>query len=242
VTPALVPKRASGCMRSVVGADRRRSLRSCRSTALLRHRIRSRAVGARVARYYDPSTAQFATRDPLEAQTGAPYSYAGGDPLDASDPSGLDWCVGSVCLGFHPSDAIKPIVNIGRGASFGLSDNIANWISPGASCTVDQNALDQFLGGAASTAVFGELRAIRGAYVGATRAIPFIAESPEDAYALRNGLKVAARELTPRPFRYLAQLRRGASYADMLAEKGAAGVIASASRTNPWVNFFFGLE
>jgi RHS repeat-associated protein len=108
------------------------------------------------ARYYDPTTAQFLTRDPLEAETGAPYSYAGSDPLDASDPSGLDWCVGSVCLGFHPSDAIRPIVNIGRGASFGLSDKIANWISPGASCTVDQNAGYQALGSAATlVATFG---------------------------------------------------------------------------------------
>jgi RHS repeat-associated protein len=103
------------------------------------------------ARYYDPSTAQFLTRDPLEDETGAPYSYAGSDPLDNSDPSGLDWCVGDYCLGFHPSDAIKPIVNIGRGASFGLSDKIADWISPGASCTVEQDSLDKALGGGATT-------------------------------------------------------------------------------------------
>ena len=102
------------------------------------------------ARYYDPATAQFLTRDPLEAETGAPYSYAGNDPVDNSDPSGMDWCVGDWCLGFHPSRAINPIVNIGRGASFGLSDRIANWISPGASCTVSQNAGDQLLGQAAT--------------------------------------------------------------------------------------------
>ncbi|MGY0231467.1 DUF6531 domain-containing protein [Longispora urticae] len=40
-------------------------------------------------RYYDPATGQFLTRDPLVAETGAPYSYAGGDPVNASDPSGL---------------------------------------------------------------------------------------------------------------------------------------------------------
>lgn len=40
-------------------------------------------------RYYDPATGQFLTRDPLEAQTGQPYSYTGDDPLNATDPSGL---------------------------------------------------------------------------------------------------------------------------------------------------------
>ncbi len=41
------------------------------------------------ARYYDPATAQFLTRDPIEALTQQPYQYAHGDPLDETDPSGL---------------------------------------------------------------------------------------------------------------------------------------------------------
>lgn len=41
------------------------------------------------ARYYDPTTAQFITRDPLEAQTGAPYTYAADNPTNATDPTGL---------------------------------------------------------------------------------------------------------------------------------------------------------
>ena len=43
-------------------------------------------------RYYDLATGQFISRDPLTAMTGAPYSYAGGNPLNETDPSGL--CVG----------------------------------------------------------------------------------------------------------------------------------------------------
>jgi hypothetical protein len=43
------------------------------------------------ARVYDPATAQFPTRGPLEAITGEPYSYTADDPLNASDPSGLDF-------------------------------------------------------------------------------------------------------------------------------------------------------
>jgi hypothetical protein len=41
------------------------------------------------ARYYDPTTAQFLTRDPIEQLTQQPYQYANGDPLDQVDPLGL---------------------------------------------------------------------------------------------------------------------------------------------------------
>jgi RHS repeat-associated protein len=48
------------------------------------------------ARYYDPSTRQFLTRDPLVTLTRAPYSYVGDNPLNLTDPSGqwgfLDGC------------------------------------------------------------------------------------------------------------------------------------------------------
>jgi uncharacterized protein RhaS with RHS repeats len=43
------------------------------------------------ARYYDPTTGQFLTRDPLEAITRSAYGYVGGSPLNASDPLGLCW-------------------------------------------------------------------------------------------------------------------------------------------------------
>ena len=43
------------------------------------------------ARYYDPESAQFLTRDPLEATTGNPYGYTDGNPLQFTDPLGLDW-------------------------------------------------------------------------------------------------------------------------------------------------------
>jgi RHS repeat-associated protein len=41
------------------------------------------------ARTYDPATGQFLSPDPLEAITGEPYNYAGDDPVNRSDPSGL---------------------------------------------------------------------------------------------------------------------------------------------------------
>lgn len=49
------------------------------------------------ARYYDPATAAFLTRDPLAAQTRRPYGYAGDNPLTYTDPLGLCWGPDSVC-------------------------------------------------------------------------------------------------------------------------------------------------
>ena len=42
-----------------------------------------------VHRYYDPSTGQFLSVDPLAAETGTPYAFTGGDPVNGRDPSGL---------------------------------------------------------------------------------------------------------------------------------------------------------
>jgi RHS repeat-associated protein len=41
------------------------------------------------ARYYDPATGQFLSRDPLAAITGSAYGYVFGDPLNGIDPSGM---------------------------------------------------------------------------------------------------------------------------------------------------------
>jgi RHS repeat-associated protein len=41
------------------------------------------------ARYYDPATEQFISRDRLGALTGQPYVYVRDNPINAVDPSGL---------------------------------------------------------------------------------------------------------------------------------------------------------
>lgn len=54
------------------------------------------------ARYYDPVTTQFLTRDPLEKATQSAYNYSGNNALSYSDPSGLisiGQC-GTVQIGF----------------------------------------------------------------------------------------------------------------------------------------------
>jgi RHS repeat-associated protein len=42
-----------------------------------------------VNRYYDPSTDQFLSVDPMVGVTGEPYAFTGDDPLNATDPLGL---------------------------------------------------------------------------------------------------------------------------------------------------------
>ncbi len=41
------------------------------------------------ARYYDPTTGQFLTRDPAFTATLSAYGYTGNDPVNGSDPTGL---------------------------------------------------------------------------------------------------------------------------------------------------------
>jgi hypothetical protein len=41
------------------------------------------------ARYYDAVAQQFISRDPLEGVSGQPYVYAGGNPVNATDPTGM---------------------------------------------------------------------------------------------------------------------------------------------------------
>jgi RHS repeat-associated protein len=46
------------------------------------------------ARYYDPSTGQFLTRDPIASITQEPYSYASNNPINVTDLTGMcPWCI-----------------------------------------------------------------------------------------------------------------------------------------------------
>jgi RHS repeat-associated protein len=51
------------------------------------------------ARFYDPSTGQFLSRDPAVATTRLPYVYTGDNPLSATDPSGLWGFINNFDLG-----------------------------------------------------------------------------------------------------------------------------------------------
>lgn len=74
------------------------------------------------ARYYDPATARFLTRDPLEAITRDPYGYSGANPLNYTDPSGL----------FVPPPPIPVLAPVAVGvavgvASFTVTYGTLNW-------------------------------------------------------------------------------------------------------------------
>jgi RHS repeat-associated protein len=83
------------------------------------------------ARYYDPTTAQFLTVDPLVQTTNQPYSYANNNPTNTTDPTGLcGWeCVYSALEGFA------------NGITGGAVAYIDELISPGSTCTYDHDGV-----------------------------------------------------------------------------------------------------
>jgi RHS repeat-associated protein len=70
------------------------------------HRRRATEIASPVNRYYDPGTGQFLSVDPLVNLTEQPYQYAGDDPVNNTDPTGL-FCI----LGHNPDGSC-------RGASY----------------------------------------------------------------------------------------------------------------------------
>jgi RHS repeat-associated protein len=64
------------------------------------------------ARYYDPSSGQFLTRDPIAALTEEPYGYVNRNPMNGTDPSGLcgpfgnGGCLGGSLVPNKVSDAV----------------------------------------------------------------------------------------------------------------------------------------
>lgn len=95
------------------------------------------------ARYYDPTTAQFLTPDPLFAITGSRYGYAGNDPINYDDPLGLcswtSWScdqqsvanvAGGVLNGITLGHA-KGVLNHVPGTGSNNADKV-NWNSRGA--------------------------------------------------------------------------------------------------------------
>jgi RHS repeat-associated protein len=82
------------------------------------------------ARYYDPATAQFISRDPLELLTRQPYSYVNDNPLNGADPTGLScnwaspWHDPLDCardVGHGAVTSAKALGNYGAGLAAGVS-------------------------------------------------------------------------------------------------------------------------
>jgi RHS repeat-associated protein len=68
------------------------------------------------ARYYQPQSQQFITRDPMEGSTGQPYGYAYSNPINVVDPTGLD--------GWGP-----PQIPPGVGGIFQLLGRAGSWMN-----------------------------------------------------------------------------------------------------------------
>jgi RHS repeat-associated protein len=87
-----------------------------------------------VHRYYDPGTGAFLTVDPLVSQTGQAYEYAGGDPVNRGDPSGLA-PPPSACLkyvrpfvpGNPPNTALENCVENAIGTGPGEASGPSGW-------------------------------------------------------------------------------------------------------------------
>jgi RHS repeat-associated protein len=71
------------------------------------------------ARYYDPATGQFITRDRWTPATRKPYAYTDDNPLNGSDPTGLYDC------GWQPWNCVR-VDNLFNPGSWG-SQITANW-------------------------------------------------------------------------------------------------------------------
>jgi RHS repeat-associated protein len=99
------------------------------------------------ARFYDPKTAQFLTRDPLEQLTEQAYQYAGDDPVNATDPLGLfPRHLGLPSL----EDISNAAAHFGDSASFGLTRKIRQALGVDA---VDYCSAAYRVGGIGGTAI-----------------------------------------------------------------------------------------
>lgn len=95
------------------------------------------------ARYYDPQTGRFISRDPVDGelslpQTHNPYTYSVNDPINLSDPSGL-WTVGlcgtanfgvgafgtcTGCIAYTEQQGFGATFSLGGGGTTGVASGI----------------------------------------------------------------------------------------------------------------------
>jgi RHS repeat-associated protein len=115
------------------------------------------------ARVYDPQTAQFLSVDPIDQVSRAAYAYAGDNPVNNEDPSGL-LCFGDYCLGFHPIQGLKANSNFWAGFLNGFQPfgKVGQpFCGPGLSFSTDVGTVAGFLTSIVSPAARGtELIAI----------------------------------------------------------------------------------
>jgi RHS repeat-associated protein len=90
------------------------------------------------ARYYDPTTTQFLTRDPIAATTRSNYAYVNGNPTNATDPSGLCGPLCGAAIGAVIEAGSQTWQRASAGCDTGL-DNI-NWTDVGTAAAIGGGA------------------------------------------------------------------------------------------------------
>lgn len=125
------------------------------------------------ARYYDPTTAQFLTRDPLAAMSREAYSYGSNNSTNNTDPTGL-LCLGDLCASdFDWRDGAKGLGNFGVGfANAALGSDFCGWDGAGQAWSrnigsvmfhVEVAILSAGTGSATSIAAAGRASSVRAA-------------------------------------------------------------------------------
>jgi RHS repeat-associated protein len=104
-----------------------------------------------VYRYYDPATDQFISVDPLVSQTGQPFSYAGDDPVNDSDPTGLHDCGWTDPLGCA-GNAAQSVAHVANQDVLPVIHTVSGVVAAGASiCAILTS--ETIIGGATCGAI-----------------------------------------------------------------------------------------
>jgi uncharacterized protein RhaS with RHS repeats len=67
-----------------------------------------------INRYYDPATGQFASVDPMVNETNQPYAYAGDDPVNSADSTGLGALSILRAIWNGPSTVLHAVIKYGQ--------------------------------------------------------------------------------------------------------------------------------
>lgn len=141
-----------------------------------------------INRYYDPATGQFLTIDPLVQTTGQPYAYAGNDPVNGSDPSGL--CLNSkgINVGGACSAAQLAVMNqqlVQAEAQSAAADAAAAACTNAFTCAInDPSAVAASFNANRSTIItnVAVVAAVGAVVLTAGAATPFVAEAAGTAF------------------------------------------------------------
>ncbi|MDB5335766.1 MAG: hypothetical protein JWN70_1385 [Planctomycetaceae bacterium] len=212
------------------------------------------------ARDYGPASAQFITVDPAVDSTPQPYTYVANNPLQLTDPTGLEF------WGDFGNNALAFGAGLLDGATGGLSSMVLGALVPGYNCLIKDNgwfvagavvgtiASIALSGGAGAVVAVGRVAAgpaIKLAVSGARRLVTAGIERSVGAVVQRNAARLARRGIEdasksspvrvgisqskyPAPAGHIADAQRaGQPNVVTIDRAGAATRRAEAMRGNP---------